>query len=136
SLRSGPTVDAVRVRIGPIREFIEEQGRTRLPRTYRITMPFEGRVAEIDLEEGDRVSAGEVVARLVEEDIEIRIEEARAAVERLAAAVREGRDSSVEEAVIGQVEEFLRSIDRTVESADEQVKAAEAKLNFANNNLR
>ncbi|RUL85545.1 efflux RND transporter periplasmic adaptor subunit [Tautonia sociabilis] len=132
----GPTVDAVPARLGPIREFIDEEGKTRLPRTYPIAMPYEGRIAPITLEEGDRVEAGRVVARLVPEDLEIRVAEATAAVERLDAAIEEAGDATVEEALIGQVEEFLLSVDRTVEAADEQVKAGEAVLGFAEKTLR
>ncbi|QDV34299.1 efflux RND transporter periplasmic adaptor subunit [Tautonia plasticadhaerens] len=135
-LDGGPAVDAARARPGPIREFVDEQGKTRLPRTYLVSMPYEGRIAPIGLEEGDRVEAGQEVARLVPEDLEIRVAEATAAVSRLDAAIREAEDTRVEEALIGQVEEFLRSVDRTVEAADEQVKAGEAVLGFADSNLR
>jgi HlyD family secretion protein len=135
-LNAGPTVDVARARLGPIREYVDEQGKTRLPRTHLIAMPYEGRIAPIGLEEGDRVQAGQVVARLVPEDLDIRVSEASAAVSRLDASIRQAGDSRVEEAIIGQVEEFLRSIDRTVEAADEQVKAGEAVLGFADANLR
>ncbi|MBV8232461.1 MAG: hypothetical protein JO329_20965, partial [Planctomycetaceae bacterium] len=33
-------VDVVAAGHGPIREYVDEEGKTRLPRTYLITMPF------------------------------------------------------------------------------------------------
>ena len=41
-----------RSRCGAIREFVDEQAKTRLPQTYLITMPFTGRIEAIELTEG------------------------------------------------------------------------------------
>lgn len=134
--REGPAVDVVAVRVGTIRAAIEEQGRTRLPRTYLIAMPYEGRVLPIEVEEGDRVEAGAVVARIAPADLGHRVAEARAAVDRLEAAIVEQRDASVEGTAIEQVRAFLASIATTVEAADEQVKAGQARRDFADTNLK
>ena len=48
-------VEAAAVVRGPIREFVDERGKTRLPQTYNITMPFDGRISAIDLIEGTPV---------------------------------------------------------------------------------
>ena len=62
---SGTPVEVARTGFGPIREFIDEEARTRLPRTYEVTIPFNGRIEPIAVREGTPVKAGEVVARLV-----------------------------------------------------------------------
>jgi len=134
--REGPPIAVVPVRSGTIRAYVEELGKTRLPSTHVIAMPYEGRIEPIRLEAGDRVEAGQVVARIVPEDLEHRVAAARAAVDRLDAAIREARDASVEEAIIEQVHTFLETVARTVEAAGEQVKAGQARLDFANANLR
>jgi len=66
---SGMPVEAAKVRKAPIREFVDERGKTRLPQIYSITMPFDGRVAPIKLVEGSHVKEGEVVAEVVPRDL-------------------------------------------------------------------
>jgi HlyD family secretion protein len=132
----GTPVDAVPAARGPIREYVDEEGKTRLPRTYRVTMPFDGRILPIDLEEGDRVTAGQVVARVVPEDLAAELAGAEAAVARLEASIRENADTRVERTVLVQSRQYVESMDRTVEAGREQVKAGEAKRAFAERELR
>ena len=56
SRNSAQLVDTAVARRGSISQYIEERARTQLPRTYRITMPFTGRILTIDLREGYRVA--------------------------------------------------------------------------------
>jgi len=93
-----------------IREFVDERGKTRLPQTHLITMPFAGRVEAIDLAEGAPVRKGQVVARLVPLDLELAVQQARAAVQRLEASVRENADVSVEETGYKQTLQFVQSM--------------------------
>ena len=73
-------VQAARVTRGLIREFVDERGKTRLPETNLVTMPFSGRIEAITLEVGDRIEPGQVVARVSSRDLENEVAEARAAV--------------------------------------------------------
>src|SRR5689334_5119971 len=79
----GVPVETAEVRVGPMREYVDEQGQTRLPRTYLITMPYDGRIRPIDLEEGEPVKKDQVVARVDAADLDGRVAEAEAAVARL-----------------------------------------------------
>jgi HlyD family secretion protein len=131
-LAGGVPVDVAEARTGPVREYVDEEGRTRLPRTYLITMPCDGRILPIDLEEGTAVRKGEVVARVAVADLDGRVAELAAAVQRLDASLRENADAQMEESVYQQTLQYLQSMDRTVEASKAQVKAGEAKLSFAN----
>ena len=124
-------VEVARVGRGEIRAFIDEQGQTRLPQTYLITMPFDGRIEPIDLVEGQPVSRGQVVARLVPLDLDLNYEEAHAAVERLTASIAENDDISVETTTLRQAVSFVESMNRTVEAAVERVRAGKAKLEYS-----
>src|SRR5512135_233405 len=93
------------------------RGRPRLPRTYLITIPFDGRILPIKLEQGDRVAKDQVVARVVPEDLSAATAEAEAAVARLVASIRESADTSVERTALAQSLRFLASLDRSVEAA-------------------
>src|SRR5262249_40058039 len=115
----GPAVEAAHASLRPIHEFVDEQGQTRLPKIYQITMPYNGRIESIDLIEGTRVKAGQVVARVVPLDLDIDVESAQAAVDRLKASIREKVDRSVEDTNYQQALNFVDSMASTVKAAEE-----------------
>jgi HlyD family secretion protein len=57
-------VDGARVSRGPMARTIEEEGKTRVAQRYLISAPLAGQVRRIQLEAGDEVAAGQVVAVL------------------------------------------------------------------------
>ncbi len=57
-------VDVEAVSRGPMARTVEEEGRTRVMEIYRISAPLSGQVRRIELEPGDRVEAGQVIARI------------------------------------------------------------------------
>ncbi len=132
---SGVPVEAAPATRGPIREFVDERGKTRLPQTYNITMPFDGRIAAIDLIEGTPVYKGQVVAQVLRSDLDLSVDLAMADVNRLKASIKENDDASVEQTGLKQSLSFVQSMDRTVEAAQAQVDSGHAKLEYANNNL-
>ena len=133
---SGKPVEVARASFGPIRELVDEEARTRLPRTYQVTMPFNGRIEPIEVTEGTHVKAGQVVARVVEADLDLKVAQAQAAVDRSEASLRENDDTSVESTGLEQALSYVQSMNRTVEAASEQVKAGEAKRELANKNWK
>jgi len=132
----GPPVDVVAASLQPMQEYVDEQGKTRLPRTYIISMPFDARLGEITLDEGDQVQQGQVVAKIVQEDVEANYDEAKAAVERLAASIRETSDKSVEKTTRQQAEYFVDSMVNTVESAKTQMNASRSRFEYATTYLQ
>jgi len=131
----GAPVEVAKVRKDSIREFVDERGKTRLPQVFAVTMPFEGRVAAIDLIEGTTVKQGQVVARIVPRDLQLTREAAEAAVQRLDASIKENDDASVEQVSLAQSLKIVESMQRTVQAADRQVEAGRAKLDYYNANL-
>jgi HlyD family secretion protein len=132
---SGTRVDVAEVRGQEIRTWVDEQGKTRLPRIQLVTMPFDGRIAEITLRERDRVTKNEVVARTVLEEVEVPLAEADAAVQRLDAAIRQNDDATVEETARKQAQFFVESMTATVQAAEARKEAGLAKKNFAESEL-
>jgi HlyD family secretion protein len=57
-------VDVAVIARGAIRSFVEEEGRTRVPERFVVSAPVGGRLLRVDLEEGDAVEQGQVVARV------------------------------------------------------------------------
>jgi HlyD family secretion protein len=131
----GLPVEAATVSTGEIREFVDEQGVTALPRTYVITMPFEGRLEPISLSAGDPVKAGEPVAQIVTKDLNEEVTLARTAVERLDAQIAENNDISVEMTTRQQAEHFVDSMADTVKAAEARKTATAEKLQLAESTL-
>lgn len=135
SLRSGVAVEAAKVKRGVAREYIDEEGKTRLVDTYLITMPYDGRIEPIELIEGTPVTKGQVVARISPIDVDLRIAEAKAIVDRLKASIKENDDISVETTALQQTVSMVEAVDRTVEAAEARVKSGQAQLDFAEKRL-
>src|SRR5512138_2383154 len=57
-------VDTDTVRRGPMRETVDEEGRTRVRDRFVLTAPVAGKLERIDLEAGDLVRRGRVIARV------------------------------------------------------------------------
>jgi HlyD family secretion protein len=58
-------VDVAKVTRGPMRVTVDEAGRTRVKDRFVVSAPLGGNVMRIELRPGDRVKAGDVVARIV-----------------------------------------------------------------------
>lgn len=103
-------VDVAQAHRSSIREYIEEQAKTRLHDTQKITMPMLGRLLPIELEEGDRVTAGQIVARVDDRDLETELVEQTNTVERY--------------------KRNLDQIDLAVQQAEQTVQVSQAKYDF------
>lgn len=135
SLSRGVAVETAVARRGEIREFIDEQAQTRLPQTHLITMPYDGRIEAIELVEGEQVTAGQTVARVVPNDLQMDLDAATAAVDRLQASISENDDVTVEGTLLQQTLNFVESMTHTVHAAAERVRAGKARLEYADKNL-
>jgi HlyD family secretion protein len=129
-------VPTATIEIADIREFVDERAKTRLPRVHLITMPYTGRIEEIALDEGDPVQRGSLVARLVPADLQLSVDAASAAVERLDKSIVENDDTSVEKIGLKQALEFVTSMDASVKAALARVEAGVAKKKFADNQYK
>lgn len=94
-----------------IREYVEEEAKTRLPDIVRITMPLQGRILPIEVREGDWVEANQIVARMDPSDLETEL------IERTNTVVRYDKN--------------LQQIALAIEQAEQTVKSSQAKYDFA-----
>ncbi len=135
ALDGGIPVEVAVAQVGPIREFVDERAQTRLPQTYVITMPATGRLEAIQWEEGMAVAKDQIVAQIVPRDLELDLQQASAAVQRLDASIRENADVNVEETAFLQAGQFVKSMAATVQSAAARVLAGKAKVDYAEKDL-
>jgi len=131
SRTSSREMETTPCRRGNIQEFVSEKGVTRLRDTVLLTMPFSGRIEAIPWIEGTEVKKGQVLARIVPSDVEQMLEEARAVVARIEAAIRTQKDNRVEETAIAQAQAYVESMKSTVAAAAARVEASEARYNYA-----
>ena len=139
-------VDVVSLARGPLRVTVDEEGKTRVRDRFVVAAPVAGRVLRIELEPGDAVRAGDVIARMRPEsptfldtrsraEAEATLESARAAVGRAkadedrarAALAQAQREQTRARALVNEglaTAQQLDAREADVKSADEQVNAA------------
>lgn len=76
-------VDMTVVTHGPIRAFVEEEGRTRVVDRFVVSSPVTGRLLRVEVEEGDHVECEQVVARLDPLPLGSAVEEVQARIRAL-----------------------------------------------------
>ncbi|MCA9246474.1 MAG: biotin/lipoyl-binding protein, partial [Planctomycetales bacterium] len=114
-----------------VRQYVEELAQTRLPRIYRVTTPVSGRVEAVQLNVGDRVQAGQVVARMVSGDLQRTLAQAQAAVDRLQASLRENDSDLLEQITLAQAESYVEAMRETVKAAEKSVTSGQEKYTVA-----
>lgn len=124
-------VDVTVAQKGEVKAFIEERARTSLPRIYRIAMPLNGRILPITVEEDEKVTEGQIVASMDTSDLDAEVAKAWYRVEQFARKIIEQSDTRLEDNSLVQFDEFLKSMDLTVEAASKQQDASHAKWQYA-----
>jgi HlyD family secretion protein len=126
-LRPSPVlVDAARVTRGPMEVTIDDEGETRVRDRYVITAPVAGRLARIDLREGDTVRAGATVACILPSPLDARAREAALARVAQAEDAQRAMDALVEQARAAQLQ-ARRTSDRLNDLAGRNLVAPEER---------
>ena len=87
-------VNVVRVARGSLDVFVEEDGRTRVRERFVVNAPLSGMLARVEVEPGDRIAEGDVVARVAPPHPLLLDERGRAeAASRLDAALAQARQA-------------------------------------------
>ncbi len=141
SLRPQPVaVETARAVRGPLRVTIDEEGETRVRHRYVLSAPVAGRLERIDLEEGDAVKAGQVVARIDPAPLDARGREQAEA--RLAAALAAKREAAArvahERAALAEAQRRLARAERLAAEKvipAEELDAAGTVVRTAESNL-
>ena len=132
-------VDIADVSRGPLVVTIDEEGRTHLRQRFVVSAPVTGRILRIELEPGDRVRQGDVIARMQSEspallDARTRAE-AVAAVQSAEAAVGRARaEEQRTRAALAHVQRVLsrdRHLAAAGATAQQELEAREAEAALA-----
>jgi HlyD family secretion protein len=132
-------VDVVAAARGPLMVTVDEEGETRVRHRFIVSAPLSGRVLRIELEPGDRVSKGDVVAQLRPEASPLldsrTTAEAGAAVETARASV--GRAKAEEQRARTTLSQAQRELTRARELGEgglatkQQLDTREAEVRSA-----
>lgn len=113
--------------LGEIKESFVEPARTRLPRTYPVTMPVTARIGQVKWEVGDRVQKGQTL-------VELDIVPIKAALDQAEAMVKEAEAHKIvmlfDRLEMTAMEEARISVEAAkdaLRAADAQVQAQEAR---------
>ncbi|MCA9269262.1 MAG: hypothetical protein KDA41_12360, partial [Planctomycetales bacterium] len=129
-LGGGTPVESAASARRDIRQYIDERGKTRLPETHLVTMPFAGRLEKIALEVGDVVKKDAAVARLVPADLQNEVDEAQAAVDRLQKSIDENADKKTEQLTLEQTMTMVDAMLDTVRAAENRITASLRRAAF------
>ncbi|MCA9014951.1 MAG: efflux RND transporter periplasmic adaptor subunit [Planctomycetaceae bacterium] len=124
-------VDVTVAETGEVKAFVEERAKTTLPRIYRIAMPLNGRILPITVKEDQKVTKGQIVAQMDTSDLDAEVAKAKYRVEQFSKKIIEQADNRLEDNSLMQFDEFLKSMDLTVEAASKQQEASKAKWEYA-----
>lgn len=108
-------VDIARAARGPFRVTVEEEGRTRVKDRFVISAPVPGYLRRIDLEAGDTVSKGQVVAMLEPLRSAVLDPRSRAEAEAAVAAAQAALDAAAEKARAAEADDVYarQKLERT-----------------------
>ncbi len=135
-LQSGVEVEAAAVRLGSIREYIDERAKTRLPEIHTITMPFPGRIEPIELTESARVTTDQPVAHVVAKDLDFAVREVEAKLQEVRAAIAQNADTTVEQTAMEQTLKFVESMKALTKATQWQTLASKAAKEYAEEDYR
>jgi HlyD family secretion protein len=130
-MQSGIPVQTVKVTEGRIRSWVEDRAMTTLPLVHKISMPQDGRILPITLEAGERVSKGQVVARLDTADLKSDLELADAMVSEIEAQMVINAYDKIEDTALVESKKLIAALNATGKASDELVKTNEAELKYS-----
>jgi len=125
-------VDVAEVKRGDVRVTVDEEGETRIRQRYVVSAPVAGRLARIKLDEGDRVTQGEIIARIDPLSLESDVREAQGRLRQWQAEKAGVETQRPKREAIAQAEARIRAAAAKQKEAQAKVEQARAALNQAN----
>ena len=124
-------VDVAEVKRDDVQVTVDEEGETRIRKRYLVSAPVAGRLARIKLDEGDRVTQGEIIARIDPLPLESDIQEAQARLRQWQAEKKGVETQRPKREAIAQAEASIRAATAKQKEAQAKVEQAKAALQQA-----
>ncbi len=124
-------VDVAEVKRDDVQVTVDEEGETRIRKRYIVSAPVEGRLARIELDEGDRVTKGEIIAQIDPLPLESDVREAQARLRQWQAEKAGVETQRPKQEAIFQAEARIRAAIAKQREASAKVEQARAALEQA-----
>ncbi|VEP18906.1 Multidrug resistance efflux pump [Hyella patelloides LEGE 07179] len=125
------TVDVAEVKRGDVSVTVDEEGETRIRKRYNVSASVEGRLRRINLDEGDRVTQGDIIAQIDPLPLESDIQEAQARLRQWEAEKAGVETQRPKREAIAQAEARIRAAEAKQKEAVAKVERARADLEQA-----
>ncbi len=125
-------VDVAEVRRDNVQVTVDEEGETRIRKRYLVSAPVAGRLARIKLDEGDRVTEGDIIAQIDPLSLESDVREAQARLRQWQAEKKGVETQRPKQEAIAQGEARIRAVVAKQREAEAKVERARADLDQAN----
>ncbi|MDJ0899372.1 MAG: efflux RND transporter periplasmic adaptor subunit [Xenococcus sp. MO_188.B8] len=129
-------VDVAEIKRGDLLVTVDEEGETRIRQRYLVSAPVEGRLARIKLDEGDRVTQGEIIAQIDPLPLESDIREAQARLRQWQAEKAGVATQRPKREAIAQAQARIRAAIAKQQEAVAKVEQARASLEQAQRDLQ
>ena len=116
---------------GAIDSYVEERARTSLPRIYHITMPLDGRIQPLQLDEGDQVKRDAEIARLDAADLKTAVSRAQAQLAAIESQIKVNEYDAIERTALKESDNMITSVDNAVKASKKKVEASQAREKYA-----
>ena len=124
-------VDVAEVKRGEVQVTVDEEGKTRIRKRYLVSAPVEGRLRRINLDEGDRVVKGQIVAQIDPLPLNSDIQEAQARLRQWQAEKAGVETQRPKKGAITQAEARINAAVAKQREASAKVARAKAELEQA-----
>ncbi|WP_041661392.1 efflux RND transporter periplasmic adaptor subunit [Acaryochloris marina] len=121
-------VDLGQVQRGPLQVTVDAEGKTRVRNRFTIAAPVAGRLARIDLDPGDPVQSGAVVARIDPLPLTTKVKEAQARLQELRAQLAGVETQRPKSAALAQAQAQIRVAIAAKQQAEARLADAKAAL--------
>lgn len=129
ALRPKPIpVDLGQVERGNLWVTVDAEGKTRVSDRFIIAAPVSGRLARIELEAGDTIQSGTVVAQIDALPLNTQVQEAQARLRELRAQLAGVETQRTKPAALAQAEAQIQAAIATQRQAEARIEEAQANL--------
>jgi HlyD family secretion protein len=121
-------VDVGEVVHGPVRSFVEEEGKTRVVERFVVSVPVAGRLQRVTLEEGDTVRKGDVVGEIDPLALKSQVNQAEANIRALKHRIEGVQTKRPKEAELERATVLEEKAKDSLDVAQRELEVAKAEL--------
>jgi HlyD family secretion protein len=121
-------VDLGEVKRGPLQVTVDAEGKTRVRDRFTVAAPVTGRLARIDLDPGDPIQKGTVVARIDPLPLTTQVRETQARLRELRAQLAGVETQRPKSAALAQAQAQIQAAIATQRQAETRLQEAKANL--------